>query len=261
MEILIQFDEICKSIELNYFLGWGTLIGAVRHKGFIPWDDDLDILMPRNDFNKFKTYIKDKYNGQYKLCSRANTLNYFYGIPRLSDPNYIYVSEIKNEKQFELGAFIDIYPIDSYGNDAITAKHIYNNIVRYNSIYMYSINPSRKGFSWKSIIKYILGQSFRLAKGPHWNEHIDNEILSYIKKHTDPNDPYVGIAVWGDPYGKYLWKREWFGGSIQMEFEGHLFPVPIGYHELLTFIYGDYMQLPPKEKRIPHHDYKLYARD
>ena len=87
LKVLIKFDEICKKNNFKYFLIYGTLIGAIRHNGFIPWDDDLDVMMPREDFDKFVRYAKDNAKGllPFKLCDRSNTENYCYGIPRFSN--------------------------------------------------------------------------------------------------------------------------------------------------------------------------------
>ena len=122
LEVLLRFDEICKNNNYKYFLSCGTLLGAIRHKGFIPWDDDVDVMMPREDFQKFCAWIIANPQKDLEFCSRANTPNYVYGIPRLSDKRYRYISNKTNMKNIEIGAFIDIYPIDSFGSSLEYAK-------------------------------------------------------------------------------------------------------------------------------------------
>ena len=117
LEILKKIDEICDEQNITYFLMYGTLIGAVRHKGIIPWDDDIDIMMPRDDYDKFINYFL-KYQDElkpYELYSQKNRKNYPYIIARISDSRYILDS--KNEKDYGIGLFVDIYPFDGMGNN------------------------------------------------------------------------------------------------------------------------------------------------
>ena len=115
LRVLLRFDEICKENKFKYFLYGGTLIGAVRHNGYIPWDDDTDVMMPRSDFDKFIQFAKDNEKVLYpfRLCDRANTKNYYYGIPRFSNMEFRYVVDNEHEKTFDIGTFIDIYPLDN----------------------------------------------------------------------------------------------------------------------------------------------------
>ena len=99
LAILDEIDRICAKQHLTYYLAYGTLIGAVRHHGFIPWDDDLDIMMPRADYEKLRRYFKKKYEGKLKLCTRADTDRYIYGIYRVVDPSYVF----ENTNEYELG--------------------------------------------------------------------------------------------------------------------------------------------------------------
>ena len=118
LEVLIKFDELCAQNDFKYWLTYGTLIGAIRHDGFIPWDDDIDVMMPRDDFNRFIKFAIEHEEDLYpfKIHNRANTKNYWYGIPRFSNMKYKYIVEDNYEKPFDIGVFIDIYPLDNYGN-------------------------------------------------------------------------------------------------------------------------------------------------
>ena len=118
LDILKKVTTICDQPGLRYFLIYGTLIGAVRHKGFIQWDDDVDIIMPRPDHDKLFRFIKDNprvlENENLKVYSRDTVPGYMYGIPRICDTRYII--ETSNEKDCGMGVFIDVYPLDGLGN-------------------------------------------------------------------------------------------------------------------------------------------------
>ena len=112
LQVLIKFDQICKVKGLRYYLMYGTLIGAIRHNGFIPWDDDIDVMMPRQDFDQFIKYCADHSEELWplKLHTRANTAKYSYGIPRFSDMTYRYNNLDATGEELDIGAFIDVYP-------------------------------------------------------------------------------------------------------------------------------------------------------
>ena len=116
LSALVEIDRICRENRLRYFLAYGTLIGAVRHHGFIPWDDDVDIFMPRKDYDALHKILGDGIVNGFKLCTRANTKHYPYYIPRFCNMRYRYETEQK-EPIFDIGAFVDIYPLDNYCSD------------------------------------------------------------------------------------------------------------------------------------------------
>jgi len=258
LQVLIEIDKICEEQGLRYYLAYGTLIGAVRHHGFIPWDDDIDIMMPRKDFRRLIRYFNTQYRGKLKLCTRENTKNYTFGIPRIADTTYKYISTRPNTKAYKLGVFIDVYPLDNYGNNAKIGSYIYKLINIKNRLYDIYINPTFAESNWKIPFKYIVYMFLRLIKGKDYSKKINKEILNIIKKFTNSNDKYVGIPSWD--IGKMMqYNRHLFNHAIKLEFEGKLFPAPNGYHKILTQFYGDYMKLPPIEKRVSNrHQYKIY---
>lgn len=116
-EILKFITAICEDQNIKYFLIWGTLIGAVRHSGFIPWDDDIDICMPRNDYNRFIKYMESMKSNRYKLYIEGKSKNYYLSLPRVVDTKTVVIGERKeNENQLDCGIFVDIYPLDFVGS-------------------------------------------------------------------------------------------------------------------------------------------------
>lgn len=131
LEMLKVIANICEENNIDYFLAWGTLIGAVRHKGFIPWDDDVDILMPREDYNKFLKIFLNVTNN-YDIYSVNNTDRYYISLSRIIDNTTIIIGEKKsNEDQKDCGIFIDIYPLDFVGNNEIEIKKYFKKHMKY----------------------------------------------------------------------------------------------------------------------------------
>lgn len=262
LQVLIKFDQICKEKGFKYFLFYGTLIGAVRHNGFIPWDDDVDVMMPRDDFDKFIDYA-EKHDTElypFKLHTRENTLNYYFGIPRFSDMRYRYYNESSIETDFDIGAFIDIYPLDNCGNSKKEAHKIWVGCNRRNFTYSRYVNKSIKGEKcFKRIIRYICFFVLRIIKGKNYNQRIEHIIRQYIMSKTSDSDRYCGVVSWEiEQFDKRcLMNFE----SIEHAFEGYYFSIPAAYDYILKTTYGDYMKLPPEDERHPSHSYRIIKRD
>ena len=125
LDILIWFADICEQEKLNYTLSYGTLLGAVRHKGFIPWDDDIDVAMPRPDYEKFIEYC-NTHETHYKLIDIHNDKGYNYLFAKVYDPNTTIVEKYANRFKANYGVYIDIFPVDGFGDDLDYALKFYN---------------------------------------------------------------------------------------------------------------------------------------
>lgn len=263
LKVLIKFDEICKKNNFMYFLMFGTLIGAIRHNGFIPWDDDLDVMMPRKDFDKFVLFAKEnaKELFPFKLCDRSNTENYWYGIPRFVNTKFKYMNEHSYEKQFELGTFIDIYPLDNYCSTEKDAKKVCDKLGKINRRFSWYINPISAGGLGRTIIKTFMHCYMKIVKGAKYEKNIEDEIRKIVFENTSEKDLYAGLLVWDNEMVVVFEKSKLQNlETIDHIFEGKLFPIPKSYDYMLKKYYGDYMKLPPEEKRHPHHGYKIYRR-
>lgn len=258
LSALVEIDRICRENRLRYFLAYGTLIGAVRHHGFIPWDDDVDIFMPRKDYDALHMILGDGIVNGFKLCTRANTKHYPYYIPRFCNMRYRYETEQK-EPIFDIGAFVDIYPLDNYCSDIEHGRKLVRRIRRMNATYMLynkgAIGKNGLVRAASSVASILL----HLAEGKKLPERINGRIDRFLLANTSDQDTYVGVPAW--TYGLTQYDRELFDENTELPFEGHLLSVPKEYDAVLSKLYGDYMALPPEEERKATHHYSMYVRD
>lgn len=227
LTILDEIDRICKKYSLNYFLMWGTLIGAVRHKGFIPWDDDIDIGMPRDDYKKFlkiaSKELPDKLFLQTPLTDKFHPV-YFSKI-RMNNTAF-YSKQDKNTKKHH-GIFVDILPMDYTSEHLSTIGKIKRKISNILSAHIFSKRENLKDrFSFLNVIPdfIIIKLRDRMLSGK--GEYFFSEGYTFKAKDFFPADT--------------------------LEFAGKTYPVPNNYDEVLRSVYGDYMTLPPEEKRVAH---------
>lgn len=261
LKILDQIGALCEKLHLRYYLAYGTLIGAVRHQGFIPWDDDIDIMMPRQDYTTLIEYFKSHAEElkPLELYSIYNCPDYPYMITRISNSNY--VLDVHNEKPYGLGLFLDIYPMDGMGNSEEAYTALKNKATRYSSLCFLSTrlhcekgNTKKK---WKLLVKY---PAFLFARLCGKDMFIRKLEAMAARCDYDASD-YVGCLVWGSDGIKGVFPKAWFDGTADVTFEGRTFKAPANYHDVLTRLYGDYMQLPPEKDRIAHHFYTAYKKE
>ena len=260
LEILKAVDKICRENDITYFLYYGTLIGAIRHDGFIPWDDDIDIAMPRESYDKFIEYIKNNYEAvkPLELMHYSTNDKYIYPIARISDSRYR--TEYIGVDDYGLGLFIDVYPLDGWGNTERDGKMIARSL----SINKFFITlsgskryvPSYHNSAIRSVAKFV---AYKMAKKMNVNDLLKKSD-EMAKKYRYEDNIYVGCTCWIDlPDLKLRYKRESMK-PILHKFEGYEFYIPEGYDDILKTTYGDYMKLPHEEEQIPHHDYKVFRK-
>ena len=244
LDLLMELDRICKNNGLQYFAAYGTLLGAVRHQGFIPWDDDADVWMLRDDYNKLSS-ISNQFSSPYFLQNAETDPNYFMSFSKLRNDNTTCVRKTNICQGFHAGISIDIFPLDN--TVPATGQEIYNRI-KYlnmeNSTYMRMKDPNpseedkRRISMWSKI---------------HPQEAY-NEIQNLAQKNRNIETEHVSKVVCTIyPYGKDILKKEWFKDQSLLEFESMKIPVPIGYREVLSQIYGEYMKFPPLNERGSWH--------
>ena len=245
-EMFCWFDDFCKAHEIKYFLFYGTLLGAIRHKGFIPWDDDIDIGMLREDYDKLIDIMKIT-SGRYQFFTPENNKKYNYQFGKLIDTN-TYVLEDGISCGINMGFWLDIFPFDNDVPDINKRISLKKKLDFMNSLFDFirsTSKPKSKGI--KFLFTKVLKVIFKVI-GTRW---LMNLYLYLIKKENKYKSNLVSLkTVFYTPariYSKDNLK------SISWEFEGHMFPVPKDYDYVLRTLYGKYMELPPPELRVNHH--------
>lgn len=253
LDVLLYVDRICRDNDIDYTIGEGTLIGAIRHKGFIPWDDDIDLLMTRRNFDRFISVFRP--NEKYNLV-----------VPKSGDDSYwntvIRICDERTSLHFEKypgrfhGIWIAILPLDYISDDERQWKKdkkriaFWIKLCRNKAKYPHLEFKSLKG----RLISMILNV-FHVSVSD-----LNKRLLKVLTKYK--NAPTSRVIKFENDYSPKVFPSTLFeGGYIDKEFEGHLFRVMAHYHEYLTYYYGDYMQLPPEEDRVPKHNYKAYWKD
>ncbi len=255
LEILIFLDSFCRKHNIKYSLTYGSLIGAVRHKGFIPWDDDIDVMMLRDDYERFCELWVD--NDDYKLfCPQRK--NIFTPLSRICEMKKTLCIPRKPLFTESTGLWIDIFPIDYVEQDNIMDNPLYQQLIKLTE---FTIKKRTSMYSWKRSGFNISKQVWLLIKKLIYRGNIHDAIQQYdtiSKSFGDKNSKFICIltivsSINRKPVPKYL-----FSNVINLKFEGKPIQVLSGYHEYLTKGYGDYMKLPPVEKRVPGHSMHDY---
>lgn len=261
-EILKFLDAFCRKNNLTYFLMYGSLIGAVRDKGIIPWDDDIDIMMPRPDYDKLIQICSTENILPFKLFENSIVSEYPHPISRMSDQRY--KTNFANEKDYGIGLFVDIYPLDGVGDDLKKAHKLIKRAYRNASLCFLT---SRKKFgrdNTKSKIRMAVKFPAYIWANLLGNHHYIKKSIKLCKEYSYEESKYVsGIA---QPFrecngeNKNIYLKEWFE-VIETEFEGRKFCIPKGYDKILKMGYGDYMVPLPENQRDTHHTYDTYLID
>ena len=250
--IMEYIHETCQKIGVKYFLAYGSLIGAVRHKGFIPWDDDMDICMLREDYEKLQDYLIANPDERYEVMSYKNNLNYVYPFMKVQD-NHTYLLEEDVRIDSNMGIYVDIFPVDGYEDD-VNFKSKMTKLIKKRQLSCYTFKGITNTKSvLNSLIRYISVIIFYFTNTNKYVAQIEK--LAKSRKVSDYEE--VDYLIYKD-MNKPVWRREWLEQVTTGTFEGKKFTIPKKYHEILTSDYGDYMQLPPVEQRLSHHDFKLW---
>lgn len=261
MELLHQVDvdivkevvRICQEHDLKYYMLGGTMLGAIRHKGFIPWDDDIDLGMPREDYEKFLELAPQALPDYLKVVNYRNDPNYMYYITRILDTQTKVIEErIGNDNKYT-HASIDIFPIDGTPNNGLLRKIYFFRVLYHRALmslcYKDSIDRKRKRSKKEKLLLWVM-------------EKIPVEKLTTPYKQKCKIDkllrkqPVKGAKYIGNIMGAYRTREivpaEYYGEGAMYPFEDIQLRGLSMYHEYLTYTYGDYMQLPPEESRKTH---------
>ena len=256
MQVMDFVDGFCRSNHIKYFITAGTLIGALRHKGYIPWDDDIDIVMLRDDYEKFISMFRD-YSRRYKVYSIETDDNCHYAYAKVYDDETIFIEGHEREGDKLIGVNVDVFPLD-YGTDD------YNEAVRLKKrikwiddiVTVKRIAPKDRGLI-KNFSLHVLKAICSIIPFSWCIKRIDRMARRF---EADINSRYVVNAVIYAKGERERLERKWFNESIEVSFEGRRYLAPVGADQYMRRLFGDYMKLPPEDKRISHHLFRAYFK-
>ena len=251
LDILLAVSDFCNKNNLTYFLAYGTLIGAIRHKGFIPWDDDIDITMPREDYNKFIATFEHEY---LKAVIPGAPMSK-YSFVKVIDTRTVKTEPYLKYPAGPLGVDIDIFPIDGAPSDDAEYDKWYDQLMAVYNPFTLSVQSFSMKYLKHSIKLALL--KLKLKKPDFYLEEAKKLHALYPYRASE----YVAAVECPYNSKKNRVPKQYYVGSVDVEFEGHTFRAPICYDKLLRSIYGDYMQLPPEDQRVTHHTNKVYWKD
>ena len=243
--------QICEKHNIPYYAIGGTAIGAVRHNGFIPWDDDLDIAIPIEHFWEFFNYAKEELPSYYSIKNGKTDKYYIYPFGKIVDERTTFIEEWeKPDSRLYKGIFMDVMPIAGIPSQVDEQKKFMETLMRNIQLNNWRRVPARcsdgkKERIFKSMVKVILS--------PFPNDYYFKKVFEMLESRPLSKSENTGYT-WG-LYGgkKIIFSSEWFTETVEVPFEDTIMRCPIGYDEMLSTQFGDYMKLPPEEKRISMH--------
>lgn len=236
--IICDIDDFCAERDIRYYLSGGTCIGAVRHHGFIPWDDDGDLMMPRSDYERFVREFPNAFKDKYGVGELSIDTEWQRPYIRVWNKKTILRSTNLNDK--EIGVFVDIFPIDGLPESLIGRKIHYLHIWILRMLNVLSIKkeylPTERFVRLKKFVKLFLKESM--------NRSFIERTERCAKKYCFEKSTFVGACVVVHYGNRETIQRECMSNGVKMLFRDRMLPVPIGYDTYLTNLYGDYMKIP-----------------
>lgn len=249
--ILTHVADFCEQNEIQYWIDSGTLLGAIRHKGYIPWDDDIDVGMLRADYDKFSKLFNSS-DSQYRFVCLENSPKFYLPHGKVCDMNTILYEPDENGEK--LAVNIDIFVYDNAPDDEVELKKMYDKRDFLRKIYWMQNNYiDKNGNIVKVILKYLRRAIYRLR---YKNRNPVEEMIQNSKKYMMSQTKRVGNFT---AFTRMSCDKSVFSSFIDVEFEGKKYKAPVGYDEWLRSFYGDYLELPPEEKRVSHHSFLAYV--
>lgn len=245
LEILKYIDKICKKNKLRYYLIYGSCIGAIRHNGFIPWDDDLDIAMPLEDYEKFCSILKGSKNKKYFLQTRETDKNYYLDFAKVRDTETTLIDEYNYDKMdIVLGTYIDIFPLVG-----VPKSRFKKLIQKINRALFFATDRSMIN---NRIIKAIFDLIVKVIGKKTIRKICFENMMKYSCEECEE-----WFSIFGEYYDEDIHPKKYYGQGKIVDFEDIRVPVPENYDHYLKKLYGNYMQLPDKSKRKPSHSIRI----
>lgn len=250
LEMALYFKKICEENNLLFYFCGGCCIGTIRHQGFIPWDDDVDVFMPRADYEKLKKIWNEKADTRkYSLVDSNQDYidhNLFLNI---RDNDTTFIRPYQTELDISHGLILDVLPIDGCPSSKLKRKMQMFWATVY-SVYRSQLIPKNHGTIMKLAGKIALS----LVPTKKLRYQLWRYAEQQMTKYPIEECAAVTELCAGPHYMKNKYPKAAFKTAVYKEFEGHMMPIPVGYDSYLKIAFGDYMKLPPKEKQVAHHD-------
>lgn len=250
LEILVYFRDFCRENHLHFVLAGGTCLGAVRHHGFIPWDDDVDVFMMREDYEKLcRLWDKKADTSRYSCVRSCKEYNIHHTAAEIKDNHTTFINRHSMGLDIHQGIMIDVIPLDGVPEGFI--RRFFQMI----DSMMYCCFNFQRLPEHKSKAVYIMTKiALSCIRSPRLRYHIWKGAEKRLARYGTKNSRYVASLGEGMTIMRQYLKKEWIADAVEMEFEGYQMPVPSGYDEFLTISYGDYKKLPPENERVCRHD-------
>ena len=253
LSMLEEIDSFCRDNNIPYYLTGGTLLGAVRHNGFIPWDDDIDIALKRKDYERLLQEFKSR-SGDVEILDYKNKKNFIWPAAKIVNNKTVLIES--GIKKAAIGLYLDMFPLDNVPGDYEEAKAFVGKVARWkNALTLKYMQVSRKRKLIKNIV-VVLAKTLYVIPDKVFLGRIESISRKY-ENDSDCNYLCNLSGAWGV---KEIVDKKDFEGIENHLFERKNFWIPSGYDDLLRSLYGDYMQLPPVEKRVSTHTSKIYRK-
>lgn len=258
LDLLLIFDEICKKNSLRYYIDGGTLLGAMCYEGFIPWDDDIDLKMPRPDYEKLLT-IANQFPDHVSL-DIPSAEHCEYTMFKLIDNRTVLIENDGDNKK-TTGVYIDILPMDGHPDDTEECKKHLSELQRLNSLFHSSLVHFKAMKTSNSFASRIKGNIYDVIYTP-WKLY--KKLTNMAKKYQYDRCTYVGLLVEGDAI-RERFERKWLDESIELEFEGYMVPAPSEYKRHMEIFYGDHITKEEYYHNLPmipsNHKHEVYWKE
>ncbi len=246
LEILNVVDRFCRERNIPYFLCGGTLLGAVRHQGFIPWDDDLDICMPRQDYDRFISAWHESSPDGFMLQNKDSAPAFQQSFTKIRKLHTTFLEDIDDVNRFYTGIFIDVFPVDRAPSGWIEMQVFYARCMLY-QLFTREFIPPKAGKAMQvgaaTILKIVRGKQREKARAK----------LLYRLTRYDGDRSRQTVLFDTVLRMKQLYPADFFDGCVMLKFETGFYPGMVRWDEYLTMLYGDYMSLPPESERTWKH--------
>ena len=254
LEMLLQLRRICEKYKLTYYLSGGTFLGAVRHQGFIPWDDDMDIALPREDYRKFVKVVNKELPDGMEFKCYATDPDYHHPVARLVNHKVCVINHSFSDDRIE-PAWIDIFPLDGMPDNKLAMQlhkvHLLWRRVMIGWANYENLQENKPNRPWYEKVLMFIGRTLKPGRFMDLNSQY-RKMEKVLMKCPDTTSKVYMNFHGAYRFNRIMSKEYYYGDGAMYTFRGEQFNAPANYDAYLTKIYGDYMKLPPEDQRNKH---------